>query len=74
MTEFVIDTDVEAPSQRAARKGAYPWDALKKGNSFFVPGVKGLSAPSRLREKGWEFTTQRREEGGEKGVRAWRTK
>lgn len=53
------------------------WDAVKVGDSFFVPCVNttslNMQMSNRAKKLRWEITFDIRPEGGKWGVRYWRT-
>lgn len=58
------------PTRNKAGEIRYPWDDLEPGDSFLVQrdGVRGITYPNRLLEKGWIF----RQELVPYGLRIWR--
>ena len=70
-----IDDHVPAPAKGHHRK-LYPFDALKEGQSFFVPNKtqQDLSPVANYwtRKTGAKFTLRSVKEAGVRGIRIWR--
>lgn len=73
MYDIEIEDDIPLPDAPATRM-RYPWDKLKPGQSFFIPGkTESRVTPKRLREAGWKFTSAAETTPyGERGRRYWR--
>jgi len=76
MSAIKIDRNVPAPEFKGNRK--YPWDEMKVGDSFFVPGGKhsGLRGPANNAAarigNGCKFRCRELTEKGVSGARIWR--
>lgn len=72
--KILIDNSVPIPLSRLA--GRYPFGQLEVGQSFFTTDFDVRSVGPRtvkLRAQGRKFTARTVTEGGETGVRVWRT-
>lgn len=71
--EIKIDHNVPPPVGRI--RGKYPWNKMKKGDSFFAPTpfLGGIATAAAYRiGNGCKFITKTVTERGVKGKRVWR--
>jgi len=74
-----VESGVPAPSSRNLfkRLNVYlPWDGLKVGQSFFIPGAVESDRPAiwmAASRKKIRIRTEMRTEDAGKGMRVWRT-
>lgn len=85
---FKIQIGIKMPrGGQGGHNRVYPWDELRPGESFFVPGREGEAlsvARSRLsasaaaagarRGRVYRARVRRAEKHGEHGIRVWRVK
>lgn len=75
-TKFKIDSNIPMTTVRPGPKCKYPYDRLKVGQSFFIPGATTVFtltiANKNLAPK--RFASRKRAEGGVTGRRVWRVK
>lgn len=75
-TQFKIDSNIPMAAVRTGPKSKYPYDKLKIGQSFFIPGAKTVFtmfiANKNLAPK--HFASRKRTENGVVGRRVWRVK
>ena len=72
--KILIDNSVPIPLSRLA--GRWPFGQLEVGQSFFTTDfdVRGVASRTvKLRAQGRKFVSRTVTEGGETGVRVWRT-
>lgn len=66
---FVIEKNIPLPSKRR-KASKYPWDQMKKGDSFFVPGKpKGLYTAAA--KHGLRVAVRAQKKGNQEGFRVW---
>lgn len=80
---FTLEDSVEMPKDTGKGKPSkYPWEAMAKGQSFFVPHAKkgtfytlcnSASKKYSTEEAPKKFTSKTWTEKGVEGVRVWRT-
>jgi hypothetical protein len=46
MSEYVIESGIAAPHGDRGRHNVYPFESMKPGDSFFLPGASRLKANS----------------------------
>lgn len=72
--QFDVDSRIPIPSRYS--RAQYPWDSMRVGDSFFVPGEKRESmavrsaARYRAAKTGERYTVRKKDNG----VRVWRVK
>ena len=67
---YKIEKNIPLPPRRGARGSKYPWDEMKQGDSFFVPGKpKGLYTAAS--QRGIRIAIRPDKKGSQSGVRVW---
>lgn len=68
---YEIEKGIKLPPSTRRRTSKYPWDQMKVGDSFFVPGKpKGLYTAAS--NHGVKIAVRPEKKGNQEGVRVWR--